>query len=264
VHCRSDADCSDTRYCSGDGTCQPRAGQGAACDDRAGVNQLQCLLPGCRVCRSGFCIDGVCCDTACDGLCQACTAKLTGSGTDGRCGPVQAGTDPDEECRDDGVATCEANGLCDGLGACQRYSSQPACAPESCVRGDACTSGHCEDGICCDRACAPSERCLAALKISGGDGVCGPARAAALGTPCKFNVQCTSGQCAGGVCARASGPGNPGCGCRVGRPVPDSWIGVALGLLLLPALRRRRRPRAGLDGGQPAGGLRASRANVGG
>ena len=87
--------------------------------------------------------------------------------------------------------------------------------PGACTRGDDCASGHCEDGICCDRTCAASERCRAELKVSGEDGVCGPARAAAVGAPCRFDVQCTSGRCRGGgdsgVCAQPD-------------PVPDGGL----------------------------------------
>jgi hypothetical protein len=244
--CQSDEDCPEERHCAAGGSCQPRRERGKACDDRAGQD---CLLPGCRSCRSGFCADGVCCDTACGGLCRACTARLKGGGEDGHCGPIAAGADPEDECRDDGIATCEANGLCDGSGACQRYRSRPSCEPEPCTRGDQCTSGHCEDGICCDRVCAPSERCRADLKVSGRDGACGPARAAALGAPCRFDVQCTSGHCADGECMRALGAGPPGeddgCACRAtGSPAhgPCSWLGVALALLVLDRRRRRGRP----------------------
>src|SRR5262249_7114295 len=218
------------RHCAADRTCQPRRAQGEACHDGS--------------CSSGFCVDGVCCDAACDGPCQACTAQLKGDGDDGHCGPIAAGTDPEDECADDGIATCQANGLCDGAGACQQYPSRTGCAPEPCTRGDQCTAGHCEDGICCDRACAPSERCLADLKLSGADGACGPARAAALGAPCKFDVQCTSGHCADGVCVSGmSDPGgDAGCGCRAsGAPTggAHAWLGVALALLLLGRRRRR-------------------------
>ena len=148
-------------------------------------------------------------------------------------------------------------------------------APDSCVRGDECTNGHCEDGICCDRTCAASERCRAELKVSGEDGVCGPAKAAAPGAPCKFDVQCTSGHCSGsgtdGVCgdgdatldractsgdacvsgAEGDVPGDGGgCGCRaVSAPAhrPRAWLGVAL-VLSFARVRRRwhgRRSRRG-------------------
>ena len=56
-------------------------------------------------CASGFCVDGVCCNTACSGLCQACTnAKMAGgkggwgAGKAGRCGYIYGGEDPDNEC----------------------------------------------------------------------------------------------------------------------------------------------------------------------
>ena len=134
----------------------------------------------------------------------------------------------------------------------------------SCMRGDECTSGHCEDGICCDRTCAANERCRAELKLSEEDGVCGPAKAAAPGAPCRFDVQCTSGHCSGadGVCVDADAAPDGGCpsgdvcvsgaegsdpgdgggrGCRAGgAPAhsPSAWPGVALVLLLLrPPLR---------------------------
>jgi hypothetical protein len=113
----------------------------------------------------------------------------------------------------------------------------------SCIRGDECTSGHCEDGICCDRTCAASERCRSELKVSGDDGVCGPAKAAAPGAPCRFDVQCTSGHCADSACANASGGGPPddGCGCRAGgSPAPSRRAWLAVALLLLRLLPRRQ------------------------
>jgi hypothetical protein len=140
--------------------------------------------------------------------------------------------------------------------------------PGACDRGDECASGHCEDGICCDRTCMASESCRAALKVSGEDGVCGPARAAALGAACRFDVQCTTGHCrgsgAGGVCTEAvpaldagCAPGDVckldaagfapssdvGCGCRVVSPAGDdrcAWLGLTLVLL---GLRHAPRPR---------------------
>src|SRR5262249_34115460 len=53
---------------------------------------------------------GVCCDTACTGECTACTAVKKGSGKDGTCGTIAAGTDPDDECP--GAVTCNGVGAC--------------------------------------------------------------------------------------------------------------------------------------------------------
>jgi MYXO-CTERM domain-containing protein len=95
-----------------------------------------------------------------------------------------------------------ANGHCVDGRCCDIDGDSPECAP--CTAGDECTSGHCEDGVCCDRACAPSERCRADLKVSGGDGTCGPALVAALGAPCTHGEQCTSGHCVDGYCCNAT------------------------------------------------------------
>jgi hypothetical protein len=48
-------------------------------------------------CMSDNCVEGVCCDTACDGECESCLGANT-CGTDGTCAPVTAGTDPDGDC----------------------------------------------------------------------------------------------------------------------------------------------------------------------
>lgn len=45
-------------------------------------------------CESGMCVDGVCCDAACDGGCQACDL----AGSEGTCRRQFDGTDPDDEC----------------------------------------------------------------------------------------------------------------------------------------------------------------------
>ena len=94
--CSSDGDCVATHYCSG-GACLLKGDLGDAC---AAPNQ----------CTSDACAtdDGVCCNTACSGLCEACVASNTG-GTTGICSFVSAGTDPDGEC---GLDTCDGTGAC--------------------------------------------------------------------------------------------------------------------------------------------------------
>ncbi|MEZ4248104.1 MAG: hypothetical protein R3B99_07690 [Polyangiales bacterium] len=44
-------------------------------------------------CASGSCVDGVCCENACEGTCASCLATDTG-GEDGRCLPIREGFDP--------------------------------------------------------------------------------------------------------------------------------------------------------------------------
>ncbi|MBI4701615.1 MAG: hypothetical protein HY744_10740 [Deltaproteobacteria bacterium] len=60
-------------------------------------------------CQSGFCADAVCCDKACDKSCEACAAAKSG-GSDGACGFVPQGKDPDGE--------CPQQQICDGKGGC--------------------------------------------------------------------------------------------------------------------------------------------------
>lgn len=70
-------------------------------------NGATCTMPS--DCGTGFCVDGVCCDTGCTGLCQSCSAAKKGSGADGTCGNIDLGLDPDNEC---------VMNACNGSGAC--------------------------------------------------------------------------------------------------------------------------------------------------
>jgi hypothetical protein len=91
-----DDTCGPTSACDGIGTC--RLGNGQFCTANGN-------------CVSGFCPieDGVCCDTMCSGTCEACLASKTGN-SDGICGPVFFGTDPDDECS--GTEVCNGAGSC--------------------------------------------------------------------------------------------------------------------------------------------------------
>lgn len=72
------------------------------------------LGEGCETdagCDSGFCTDGVCCESRCGGAatdCQACAAALTG-GIDGECAVAAAGA----VCRE-GASACDGAEVCDG------------------------------------------------------------------------------------------------------------------------------------------------------
>lgn len=75
-----------------------------------------CTAPG--DCTAGNCVDGVCCESACDGACESCAVAAS----EGLCTPELAGTDPSEEC----VGVCDGDGACaDGtvIGATQ-YGDQ--------------------------------------------------------------------------------------------------------------------------------------------
>ncbi len=153
-------------------TCAARCGQGKACAQDGD-------------CASAHCVDGVCCDKACAGPCEACTKAITGAAS-GTCADIPAGKVPDPNkpgCPNAGDL-CGAGGLCrcadgakDGTetdvdcggGVC---GGCPIALP--CAKPTDCASGACADGICCGSACdAPCLACTKAL-TGGVDGTCGP------------------------------------------------------------------------------------------
>ncbi|MCC6213826.1 MAG: hypothetical protein IT376_03085 [Polyangiaceae bacterium] len=166
-------------------------------------------------CLTGFCVDGVCCDEACTGGCRACTAAKKGGGADGACGDVQAGTDPDSDCPNDGAATCDRSGVCDGAGACQLYAAATSCQPNSCS-GTTLTSYACDGlGTCqsstvscspynclntsaCRTSCTLTSHCVASSYCDTTDSQCKADQA--NGAACTAGDQCVSGHCADGYC----------------------------------------------------------------
>ena len=91
-------------------------------------------------CTSTRCADGVCCNTACTGACQACTAAKKGRG---RTAPAVhlAGTDPDTECAAQAATTCGTTGICNGSGACALYASGTLCGAATCAGNRWCPRG---------------------------------------------------------------------------------------------------------------------------
>jgi len=86
-----------------------------------------CTLAG--DCKSGFCVDGVCCESACTGDCLTCA----GADTNGSCIPADRGTNPRGKCLDSGAATCGSDGYCDGTGSCEKYPAGVACQTAGCT-----------------------------------------------------------------------------------------------------------------------------------
>ncbi|MBT9560930.1 MAG: hypothetical protein IV100_33200 [Myxococcales bacterium] len=198
--CTADTDCASGHYCEG-GTCTAKKSAGGAC------------LVGSQ-CTSGFCVDGVCCNTACGGTCQACTAAKKGAGTDGTCGAIGSGGDPDSECSEQSAASCGTTGACDGGGACQRYGANTTCTSASCSGGTQTSAGTCNgSGTCnagatsscalyqcgpsaCLTSCASDANCVSSAYCAGGS--CQPKKG--NGNACGSGNQCTSGACVDGVC----------------------------------------------------------------
>lgn len=181
--CISDADCLPADFCAANGTCQLQKAQGGSCNVAANGD---CKSSPCRECASGFCIDGACCNTACNALCQACSAALKQSGiADGACGPAKDHTNPHKDaCAMDAPATCGADGMCDGKGGCRLYyPTGTSCGPDaSCQDGAQTTATTC-DGV---GTCAPPS-----TSPCGAYG-CG---ATACNTSCLGDSDCASGRC---------------------------------------------------------------------
>ncbi|MEZ4295611.1 MAG: hypothetical protein R3B70_11595 [Polyangiaceae bacterium] len=71
-------------------------------------------------CASGQCVDGVCCATACGGLCMACNVSYHGvNGMNGTCLPILVGLDPQDECSGPGkAAKCSGASAANGNSSC--------------------------------------------------------------------------------------------------------------------------------------------------
>ena len=163
--CATSAGCIDTAYCKA-GVCLPKGNVGATCSTT-------------EACASGFCVDSVCCNSSCTGTCQACSAAKKTSGTDGTCGPIGAGTDPDDECLADLLASCGRSGSCDGAGTCQLY-----------IKGAPCGATQCSDNVIGNHSLVTGVACDGWGKCVGNSSAdCGLFRC--IGTSCAPG--CTEG-----------------------------------------------------------------------
>ena len=161
-------------------------------------------------CRSGFCADGVCCTSTCEGSCQACDQE----GKLGRCLPVPDGQDPDDECAEEPITSCGRDGACDGAGACRRYPAGMVCVPGGCDNATERSARLCDGKGTCSptmlKNCAPAEclgdacgpPCMMDPDCPAGrwcdKGTCRTQRE--QGMPCDRNTQCGTGHCTDGVC----------------------------------------------------------------
>jgi len=96
--CTDHADCAGAAgtYCDmATGNCVTQKTQGDACTE---VEECASML---------FCVDGFCCDEACDQVCESCGLM----GTEGTCTCYMAGTDPEDQCMG-GTPNCATCGMC--------------------------------------------------------------------------------------------------------------------------------------------------------
>lgn len=189
---------------------------------RSGVCVTTCGSPA--ECKSGNCVDGFCCNSACDGPCETCSKP----GFEGTCIPVPAGP-PTRVCPITIEGECGTR--CDGVQGkvCRTASPGSACGIESCVDGKQRTRGTCDGGGKCVSeivTCAP---------YACGSGGCR--------TSCAFDYECVgSARCVDGQCTTGFGAESAGGGCAFGRGRETaSLFGLTLSLCALISWSRKRR-----------------------
>jgi hypothetical protein len=159
-------------------------------------------------CQSGFCVDGVCCESACGGSpddCMGCNETITGM-ADGTCAVALSGT----ACGDPSDSECTAPDTCDGSGTCiaNHVADDTPCTGGSyCTSGDACAAGVCVEGSAptCDPATLKCDEDGDACYARCGDGVVdsgeecdeGGANSDAVDASCR--TDCTDAGCGDGV-----------------------------------------------------------------
>ena len=141
-------------------------------------------------CLSGFCVEGVCCDTACTADCDSCLSALTGA-EEGSCAATLAGA----VCRA-ANGDCDVQEVCDGQNAdCPNDLAMPkgaVCRPDGgdCDDEEVCDglSKDCPEDYVCDAEteCRFAVDACDAIEICDGiSPVCPADELAAMGTTCR-------------------------------------------------------------------------------
>lgn len=281
--CTTDYDCDPAAYCDGS-TCVAKKKLGEAATEG-------------RTCATGFAADGVCCSSACTGVCEACDLPATTGTCTPRAGAAKHGACPKPASADPCVATtcdgkvgtvcaaypgpevsCGTAGCTDGVerravacagtGACPTPETKK-CAPykcgattclTACTADDQCAAGNrCKEGKCVSSSTCEGDHFV--VSPSGTKTNCAPFRCTdgACLDKCVDSTSCLAGY----ACDLGTGK----CAAASTGPVDDGGCAVGRGpagtpvAFALAALglvsALRRRARAG--GSTDAGGSRRSR-----
>jgi hypothetical protein len=162
-----------TKYCDANQVCRPQKQKGEPCDP-ASAKHCYSEIPfpsstptACAECAQGLtCVDGVCCDSACTGQCQACDVpgKVGTCSTviSGQPHPNSRGPSPRPSCS---PATGACAGECNGKSPSACGFTGSACAPARCDTANnftllapaSCNAGSCPaqaSSSCAPYACA--------------------------------------------------------------------------------------------------------------
>jgi MYXO-CTERM domain-containing protein len=194
-------------------TCQPKKANGQTCS----YSDSEC--------SSGHCVDGVCCDAACNGTCESCINSQTGQ-TTGACKPIIPAAGFTGDCFNADVSTCGTTGLCNGAGACQLFAASTQCqdlascasptsrnipdtcdgsgscvdkGTQACATGYSCQNGACNTQCTSDAQCASDYWCDTVNKVCLADRNQG--QSCARDAACSGNANCVDGVCCDSACS---------------------------------------------------------------
>jgi hypothetical protein len=215
----------------GEAGAHPTAGMAGNSDGGVDAPSLAVDGTSCSVgntCKSGFCVDGLCCNQNCNGQCQSCKETAT----PGQC-VIVGGAPRNGRTPCGGTSPCQAT--CDGTNgtACTFPGNSVQCTAASCSNGSATTATVCNGAGACTtstKMSCSSNQCADNTKCSGGcsgslpcgngnycdsTGVCLPLKTG--GIQCSSGSECSSTFCVDNVCCNVQCNGQ--CqGCDEGTP----------------------------------------------
>ena len=127
----------------------------ASCSSANRDNGLACSCSA--QCKSKFCVEGYCCNSACQGTCQTCSQAMSL----GTCTMVAAGVKPSDpsDCHVEANTTCGQDGTCDGKGGCRLYPVGTVCIAGTCQGAEIAGTRVCDGAGACRagaiNVCAP-------------------------------------------------------------------------------------------------------------